>query len=52
MMHLLGPGAVMGKIDLKNAFRLCPVQKQDWHYIGIHWKGSYYQYINVDSVRL
>ncbi len=42
MVNQLGPGALMGKIDLKSAFRLCPVRKQDWHYLGIHWKGAYY----------
>lgn len=32
----------MAKIDLKNAFRLCPVRLQDWHHLGIHWNGVYY----------
>ena len=42
IINQLGPGCLLGKIDLKNAFRLCPVRKQDWHLLGIHWKGLYY----------
>ncbi len=38
----LGPGCLLGKIDLKNAFRLCPVRKEDWPLLGLYWKGSYY----------
>ena len=38
----LGPGALMAKVDLKNAFRLCPVRKEDWHLLGIHWRHQYY----------
>ena len=38
----LGRGCLMGKIDLKNAFRQVPVRKQDWHLFGIYWKGLYY----------
>ena len=34
----LRPGCLLGKI---NAFRLCPVHKQDWYLLGIHWKGLY-----------
>ena len=41
-INQLGPGCLLGKIDLKNAFRLCPVRKEDWHLLGIHWKGSFY----------
>ena len=25
----------MAKIDLHNAFRLCPIRKQDWHLLGV-----------------
>jgi hypothetical protein len=38
----LGQGALMAKVDLKNAFRLCPVRQADWHLLGIHWKGQYF----------
>ena len=40
--HTLGKGALMAKVDLKNAFRLCPVRPEDWHLLGIHWQGKYY----------
>lgn len=40
--HTLGRGALMAKVDLKHAFRLCPVRRQDWHLLGIHWRGQYY----------
>ncbi len=42
IINTLGPGSLMGKIDLKNAFRLCPVRPQDRHLLGIHWKGAFY----------
>ena len=38
----LGPGTLMGKLDLKHAFRLIPVRKEDWHLLGIHWQGLWY----------
>ena len=41
ILNKLGPGAIMGKIDLKNAFRICPVRK-DWALLGVHWRGQYY----------
>ena len=36
-VHLVqsaGIGALMGKLDIKSAFRLIPVRKQDWHLLG------------------
>ena len=38
----VGPGALLAKVDLKNAFRLCPVRPEDWHLLGIWWRGQYY----------
>ena len=38
----MGRGALLAKVDLKNAFRLCPVRPDDWHLLGIHWRGKYY----------
>ena len=32
----------MAKVDLKNAFRICPVRKEDWHLLGICWQNLYY----------
>ena len=33
----LGKLALMAKLDIKNAFRLCPVSPVDWHLLGTHW---------------
>ena len=32
----------MAKVDLRNAFRLSPVRPEDWHLLGIHWRGTFY----------
>ena len=42
ILNNLGPGSLMGKMDLKNAFRLMPVRKEDLHLLGIHWQGQWY----------
>ena len=36
------PRSHMGKIDLKNAFRLIPVRREDWYLLGIHWQNKWY----------
>ena len=38
----LGKGAKMAKVDLKSAFRIIPVCKQDWELLGIKWRGLFY----------
>ena len=40
--YKLGKGALMAKVDLKNAFRLCPVRPEDWHLLGIYWRNNFY----------
>ena len=42
IVNLLGPGTLLSKIDLKNAFRLVPVRQADWNLLGICWQGKYY----------
>ena len=42
ILNSLGPGALMGKMDLKNAFRIMPVRREDWHLLAIHWDGAWY----------
>jgi len=42
VINKLGPGTLMGKIDLKSAFRQCPVRRQDWELLGVKWRGKYY----------
>ena len=37
-----GTGTLMAKVDLKNAFRLCPVRHKDWHLLGIHWRNQFF----------
>ena len=41
VMHL-GRGALMAKVDIKSAFRLCPVHPDDHHLLGMWWKGHYF----------
>ena len=38
----LGPGTLLSKIDLKDAFRLIPINPSDWNLLGIHWRGKFY----------
>ena len=42
IINKLGPGALLSKIDLKDAFRLIPVRPADWNLLGIHWKQNFY----------
>ena len=37
-----GQNALMAKLDIKHAFRLCPVRLEDRELLGIHWKGQFY----------
>ena len=39
MVSKLGKGALMGKLDIKSAYRICPVCKEDWDLLGIMWDG-------------
>ena len=42
IINKLGPGALLSKIDLKDAFRLIPVQSSDWNLLGICWRQKFY----------
>ena len=42
ILNLLGTGALMSKIDLKNAFRLIQVHPNDWNLLGICWCNKFY----------
>ena len=42
IINTLGPGALMSKIDLKNAFRLIPVRPDDWNLLGVCWRQQFY----------
>ena len=41
-INQLGPGILRSKIDLKDAFRLIPINPSDWNLLGIHWKDKFY----------
>ena len=38
----LGRGCSMAKIDVKSAFRICPVNPADWPLLGFQWNGAFY----------
>ena len=42
IINKLGRGALLSKIDFKNAFGLIPVRQEDWNLLGIYWKSEYY----------
>ena len=42
MVHSLGQGAFMAKLDIKHAFRLCPVRAEDWVHLGYYWLNKFY----------
>lgn len=37
-----GPGSLMAKLDLKDAFRHIPIRPDDWHHLGFTWKRKLY----------
>ena len=39
---LLGRAALMAKLDVKSAFRLCPVRPEGHHLLGMRWQGSFF----------
>lgn len=38
----LGPGTLLAKLDLKDAFRHIPVRPADWPLLGCTWAGQFY----------
>lgn len=42
IVRQLGRGCYMAKIDIKHAFRLCPVRPDQWPLICFRWEGKYY----------
>ena len=38
----LGPGALLAKIDVRNAFRLLPIHPADRHLLAMEWEGKLY----------
>ena len=37
-----GRGALMGKVDIKSAYRIIPVHPSDRHLLGMCWQGDYH----------
>ena len=42
VVRRLGRCCYLAKLDVKHAFRLCPVYCDDWPLLGYKWKGRYY----------
>lgn len=42
LIRSLGKGAFMAKIDIKHAFRICPVHPDDWGLLGYSHDGKFY----------
>ena len=38
----MGEGALLSKLDIKEAYRIVPVHPEDWPLLGMCWKGNYY----------
>lgn len=37
-----GPGSLMAKLDLKEAFRHVPIRREDWPHMGFSWRNKFY----------
>ena len=42
LVKTTGPGCVLVKTDIKNAFRILPIRPADYPLLGICWKGYFY----------
>ena len=42
MIRNLGRGCLLSKIDIKHAYRLLPVRREDWPLLVYQWEGQYY----------
>ena len=40
IIQSLGPNTLLAKLDLKDAYRIVPVHQQDYHLLGIAWRGE------------
>ena len=47
LVRSLGKGAFMSKLDIKHAFRLCPVRVDQWSLLGFHWQDMFYMDIRL-----
>ena len=42
LVRKIGPKAAMGKIDIKHAFRICPVRPDQWPLLCFRWDNQFY----------
>ena len=42
LVQALGPNVFMAKLDIRHAFRLCPVRPDQWGLLGYCWQGEFY----------
>ena len=42
LIKLAGPGCFLAKTDIKNAFRIIPINPADYNLLGMCWNGLYY----------
>ena len=42
LVKSLGTGCFLAKSDIKSAFRIIPVRPEEYHLLGIKWKGMFY----------
>lgn len=50
MVRELGRDCFLAKLDIKHAFRLCPVHPDDWYLLGYKWQGRYFLMLFFPSV--
>lgn len=42
LMHALGPGTLLAKVDIRDAYRLLLIHPEDRPFLGIKWQGGCY----------
>ena len=42
VIRAYGPGTLLAKLDLKEAFHHIPVAPSQWHLLGFHWQSQFY----------
>lgn len=42
LMHALGPGTLLVKLDIRDAYRLLPIHPEDCPFLGVRWQGGCY----------
>ena len=42
VIKVSGQGALLAKVDLKSAYRVIPMHRDDWHLLAIQWDSHTY----------